>query len=330
MKHKLFSEYTNTYEAMRSTLGRAQDAIEMNSSSIKKELYDTFDLPPRDGIAAIAKPQLERPASKHNEKITEFPREKMEQAPRQKQNATAKGGDTIAFPMERVKPVEKEPALRPKKSDSKISKARDGEKQSRPELSPDADSNALKILLSQKAEPMRKEGAPLELPQQKERKRKTLLILLTLSIFVLTAAIGTLLAVRQYTVVGISMEPTLMEGDHIYYTSFQSVSHGDIVIFDAGDAYGLVVKRVIGLPGDTIQISANGAAVRNMELLREPYMKADLYNNSGTRSVAVQEGMVFLLGDNRADSIDSRDIRIGLIPMNAICGKVRFVVRGVE
>ena len=125
------------------------------------------------------------------------------------------------------------------------------------------------------------------------------------------------------------MEPTLMAGDRIYYTSFQEVSRGDIVIFDAGEEYGLVVKRVIGMPGDTIQVMSNGAAVRNMEAIDEPYRRTDIYNNSGMRGVTVQEGMVFLMGDNRADSIDSRDVRIGQVPISSICGKVRFVIRGV-
>jgi len=59
-------------------------------------------------------------------------------------------------------------------------------------------------------------------------------------------------------------------------------------------------------------------------------MQADSFNNSGMRGITVQEGMVFLLGDNRAESIDSRDTRIGQVPIRSICGKVRFVVRGVE
>jgi len=159
---------------------------------------------------------------------------------------------------------------------------------------------------------------------------KIIVALLTVAALALLIVIGTLLILRQYSVTGSSMEPTLAEGDKIYYTSFQNVSYGDIVIFDTGDSYGLVVKRVIGLPGDTIQISADGAVVRNLVLLEEPYMQADAFQNSGVESVTVQDGMVFLIGDNRAESIDSRDVRVGQIPISSICGKVQIVVRNVD
>jgi len=139
-----------------------------------------------------------------------------------------------------------------------------------------------------------------------------------------------LFSVRTYVVTGVSMEPTLAEGDKIYYTSFQSVGYGDIVIFNAGEAYGLVVKRVVGLPGDTIQVCADGTLVRNLALVDEPYIQKDRYNNSGMESVTIKEGNVFLMGDNRAESIDSRDIRVGQIAIDTICGEVRTIVRGIE
>ena len=161
------------------------------------------------------------------------------------------------------------------------------------------------------------------------RNKQSLIVLLAVTAVVLVAAIGTLLMVRQYMVTGASMEPTLMEGDKLYYTSFQDISYGDIVIFDTGDAYGLVVKRVIGLPGDTIQVNADGTVVRNLVRIDEPYIQTDPLQNSGMESVMVEDGKVFLMGDNRAESIDSRDVRIGQIPINTIEGKVRLVVRGV-
>lgn len=161
------------------------------------------------------------------------------------------------------------------------------------------------------------------------RSKQSLVVLLAVAAAVLLAALGTLLVVREYAVTGISMEPTLMEGDRLYYTSFQDVSYGDIVIFNAGDKYGLVVKRVIGLPGDTIQVNADGTFVRNLVRIDEPYIQTDALHNSGMDGVTVEDGKVFLMGDNRAESIDSRDVRIGQIPISTIEGKVRMVIRGV-
>lgn len=165
--------------------------------------------------------------------------------------------------------------------------------------------------------------------EQPNLHTKRTLILLVVVVVALLAVISVLLVIRQYMVIGVSMEPTLMEGDKLYYTSFQDVSYGDIVIFDTGDAYGLVVKRVVGLPGDVIQVNADGTVVRNLALIDEPYIQPDALHNSGMASVTVQDGMAFLIGDNRAESIDSRDIRIGQIPIDSICGEVRLVVRGV-
>lgn len=160
-------------------------------------------------------------------------------------------------------------------------------------------------------------------------RKRAMILLLAVTAVVLLASIGALLVVRQYIVTGFSMEPTLMEGDKLYYTSFQDIAYGDIVIFDTADAYGLVVKRVVGLPGDKIHVNADGTIVRNLVLIDESYIQTDALHNSGMASVTVEDGKVFLMGDNRAESIDSRDIRIGQIPINTIEGKVRLVVRGV-
>ena len=170
----------------------------------------------------------------------------------------------------------------------------------------------------------------MELSQRKTINKRSIITLLAVVAFVLLALAMVLLSVRQYVVTGVSMKPTLTQGDKLYYTSFQSVGYGDIVLFDAGEAYGLVVKRVIGLPGDTIKVSADGTVVRNLALVDEPYIEKDAYNNSSMESVTVKEGSVFLIGDNRAESIDSRDVRVGQISIDAICGEVRKVVRGME
>lgn len=136
-----------------------------------------------------------------------------------------------------------------------------------------------------------------------------------------------MLSNRRYTVEGASMEPSLREGDILYYTGFQTYGYGDLIIFQGKEEYGMLVKRVIGLPGDRIQISSDGSVTRNNVLLEESYAKADKLGNSAMREITVGEGMLFVLGDNRAESIDSRDARVGQISLGSVHGKVEKIVR---
>ena len=143
----------------------------------------------------------------------------------------------------------------------------------------------------------------------------------------LALTLAYMLGSRCYTVEGVSMEPSLQEGDVLYYTGFQQYGYGDLVIFQGRDAYGMIVKRVIGLPGDHIQVGSDGSVIRNNVLLEESYMKPDELGNSAMREVTVGDGMLFVLGDNRAESIDSRDARIGQVPVSSVRGKVGKIVR---
>lgn len=154
-------------------------------------------------------------------------------------------------------------------------------------------------------------------------------VILILFILLLLFAVPALLSIRQYTVVGESMEPTLRPGDHIYYTGFSKARFNDLVIFDAGAVYGRVVKRVVGLPGDTISISSDGRLIRNHVLMEEPYLQLDALGNSGMAEITVAAGELFVLGDNRAESIDSRDVRIGPIKQDAVLGVVSNFVRAI-
>ena len=89
-----------------------------------------------------------------------------------------------------------------------------------------------------------------EAPSPK-RGGKTVKTLLSVCMILLLLASLALLYIRQYTVTGASMEPTLMEGDRVFYVGFTKPDYGDLIIFDAGETYGLVIKRVVGLPAPT-------------------------------------------------------------------------------
>lgn len=161
-------------------------------------------------------------------------------------------------------------------------------------------------------------------PRKKTGASRTIVAIL--AVLLLLAAAATLY-IRQYTVTGDSMEPTLMAGDRVFYVGFAQADYGDLIIFDAGESYGLVIKRVAGLPGDTIEITADGRLIRNGEAVEEGYMIPDPYGNSATEPVTVESSKLFVLGDNRAKSIDSRDVRLGQIPMSSVRGVVTRMLR---
>ena len=126
-----------------------------------------------------------------------------------------------------------------------------------------------------------------------------------------------------------SMEPTLEENNYIFlskqaYTLFGEPERGDIVVFHSDlrtvdDKEKLLVKRIIGLPGDTVMITG-GVVYINGEPLEEPYTK-DGYTNTELEEVTVPEGHVFAMGDNRQNSIDSRHGDVGCVPIDKILGK---------
>lgn len=143
-----------------------------------------------------------------------------------------------------------------------------------------------------------------------------------------------LFVVRTVNVDGVSMVPTLQNGDQLLARSLlYTPARGDIVVVDGYTNYGEpLVKRVIGLGGDTVDIDFETGEVRvNGNLLEEPYL-----NGPTTRKwdvefpLVVPEGYLFLMGDNRPDSLDSRNSGIGFIDERDILGEVIFRILPVE
>lgn len=127
-----------------------------------------------------------------------------------------------------------------------------------------------------------------------------------------------------------SMVPTLNEYDYIIlnkvaYIGDKSPEFGDIIVFksellteDGKKKY--LIKRVIGVGGDTITV-ADGDVYRNGVILEEPYINGD-YTAGDIRELAVEEGKLFVMGDNRPNSMDSRDmVEVGQIDESRVLGK---------
>jgi signal peptidase I len=128
---------------------------------------------------------------------------------------------------------------------------------------------------------------------------------------------------------GTSMMPTLVDQERIFINKFvyrlgiDSIERGDTVVFwfhaDQSKSY---IKRVIGLPGDVVEIR-DGAVLVNGRQLDEPYVP-DEYRDHGTYpALKVPEGRYFVLGDHRSSSNDSRSW--GPVPRHLIYGKAVFV-----
>ncbi|MDR0875710.1 MAG: signal peptidase I [Clostridiales Family XIII bacterium] len=128
-----------------------------------------------------------------------------------------------------------------------------------------------------------------------------------------------------------SMENTLHPQDYVFLAkqayTFGEVEQGDILVFKSVllDDHGTnknLIKRVIGLPGDVIEIK-DSAVYRNGERLVEPYTK-DGVTEGVMAPVTVPEDEYFVMGDNRRVSLDSRREEVGCVPEENLVGKVIF------
>lgn len=123
---------------------------------------------------------------------------------------------------------------------------------------------------------------------------------------------------------GSSMYPTLENGDRLILNKIEyrlgDPDYGDIVVL-SHDAKSEWVKRIIGKGGDTIEIR-NQVVYRNGEALDEPYINTEPYEDFN--AVTVPDGMYFVMGDNRANSSDSRYTSLGFVDREQIIGHVVF------
>ena len=131
---------------------------------------------------------------------------------------------------------------------------------------------------------------------------------------------------RLVDVKGSSMETTLLNGDRLLLSNLPyTPAYGDIVVVDRGETQEPLIKRVIGLPGDTLSIDGQtGAVYRNGVLLQEPYVTDPTALEQMDGTVLVPEGTVFVMGDNRASghSLDSRTF--GCVAQERVVGKVVY------
>ncbi|MCD8035851.1 MAG: signal peptidase I [Clostridiales bacterium] len=162
--------------------------------------------------------------------------------------------------------------------------------------------------------------------QYQKRYRRTLRT--TIYALIVVAAAAVLIATMFLPVLqvsGSSMEPTLSDGDIVVLFKRGEFETGDLVAFYYQNK--LLLKRVIAGPGDVVDIDSEGNVSVNGELLDEPYVTVKTLGESDRNyPYQVPEDRYFVMGDNRATSIDSRSSAIGCIETDQIVGKVMLKI----
>jgi len=145
------------------------------------------------------------------------------------------------------------------------------------------------------------------------------------SLIVIAAAalIVSMIFVPVLRVTGTSMAPTLSNDELILCIKNSNFQNGDIVAFYYNNK--ILLKRVIGVAGDKIDISEDGIVSRNGEQLQEPYVnELDAGECDIDLPYQVPDNRIFVMGDHRAVSIDSRSSAVGCIAEEYVIGKVFF------
>ena len=139
--------------------------------------------------------------------------------------------------------------------------------------------------------------------------------------------------IRMMGVDGHSMLNTLQHGDRLLAVNsmlYHDYKYGDIVILRKNGVFDddPIVKRVIAVEGQTVDIDfAEGIVYVDGEALEEDYIREPTYTAEGTEfPLTVPEGSIFVMGDNRNGSSDSRDFRLGTVDTRYVIGKAAFLI----
>ena len=171
-----------------------------------------------------------------------------------------------------------------------------------------------------------------ELERLTQRNKYRRALFSTIGTLAVVAAIAVLVAtlfLPVLQVTGTSMEPNLYAGDIIVGVRTNSFELGQVCSFYFNNK--LVLKRVIGTAGDWINIDDDGRVYVNNILMEEPYVQEYAKGICDIEfPYQIPDGKVFVLGDNRAESIDSRSTAVGCVPVDEIVGKIIWRVWPLE
>ena len=171
-----------------------------------------------------------------------------------------------------------------------------------------------------------------ELKRLKYKQRFRSVMKSTISTLITVAAISILVATLWLPVLqiyGSSMTPTIHDGEIIFSVKTNEFKQGDIIAFYYNNK--ILVKRVIADAGDWVDIDMEGTVYINGEMLEEPYLTEKALGDCTIElPYQVPEGKVFVMGDHRATSVDSRSTALGCVAQEQIVGKIVFRVWPLE
>lgn len=167
-----------------------------------------------------------------------------------------------------------------------------------------------------------------ELKREKYKRRFRRVLRLTVNNLIVVAAVAALIATLVLPVLqiaGTSMEPSLNDGDIVVLVKNDKLKTGDLCAFYYSNK--ILIKRVIGIPGDYIYIDKEGTVFVNNIELEEPYISQKSLGECDIEfPYQVTENNYFMMGDHRDTSIDSRSSIIGCIAEDQIIGKIIFKI----
>ena len=167
-----------------------------------------------------------------------------------------------------------------------------------------------------------------ELGRVKYRKRYRRVLRSTIYTLITVAAVAVLVATLLLPVLqiyGSSMAPTLSDRDIVLTLKTSKFESGDVIAFYYNNK--ILVKRVIAQAGDWIDITPEGDVYVNGELLDEPYLDEKALGDCNIElPYQVPESRIFVMGDHRSISVDSRNTAVGCVAEEQIVGKLIFRV----
>lgn len=171
-----------------------------------------------------------------------------------------------------------------------------------------------------------------EIKRVKYRSRYRTVLKSTIYTLITVAAVAVLVATLWLPVLqiyGSSMTPTLQDGEIVFSVKTEQMEQGDIVAFYYNNK--ILVKRVIAGPGDWVNILEDGTVLVNDEVLEEPYLAEKAFGDADIElPYQVPDGRIFVMGDHRATSVDSRHTAVGCVAQEQIVGKIIFRIWPVE
>ncbi|MCI8391742.1 MAG: signal peptidase I [Roseburia sp.] len=167
-----------------------------------------------------------------------------------------------------------------------------------------------------------------ELQKEQYKSRYGRVLRSTVFSLLVVAAVAVIIAVLVFPVLqisGTSMTETLQDKDIVVAMNSSDYTTGDVIAFYYNN--NILVKRVIAVTGDWVDIDEDGNVFVNGEMLEEPYISEKAFGDCNiTLPYQVPDEKVFVMGDHRATSIDSRNTAVGCIGSELVVGRILFRV----